>query len=104
MLEALGCYTDIVMDFEWNPDKAIRNVAKHLVSFEEACEVFADSLSSMAQDPDHSIEEDRFVIFGKSAATSVTGDTAGRVRNRAVQPATLLTPRVICSARRAVEP
>lgn len=56
------------MDFEWDPDKASRNVAKHQVSFEEACEVFADPLSSSAQDPDHSVEENRFVIFGRSAS------------------------------------
>ena len=55
------------MDFEWDPDKASTNAAKHSVSFEEATEVFGDPLSSTAPDPDHSLGEDRFVIFGKSS-------------------------------------
>ena len=54
------------MDFEWNPDKARSNEAKHGVSFAEASEVFGDSLSSTASDPDHSEGEERFVIFGRS--------------------------------------
>jgi len=54
------------MDFEWDPQKAQLNENKHKVSFHEACEVFADNLSSSANDPDHSIEEDRYLIFGKS--------------------------------------
>jgi len=54
------------MDFEWDPHKAQLNKAKHKVSFPEACEVFADNLSSSVNDPDHSIEEDRYLIFGKS--------------------------------------
>jgi hypothetical protein len=72
------------MDFEWNADKARRNLAKHRVFFEEACEVFADPLSSSVQDPDCSIEEERFVIFGRSCSgqhmvVSFT-DRGGRIR------------------------
>lgn len=55
------------MDFEWDPDKASANATKHSVSFEEATEVFGDPLSSTAPDPNHSLGEDRFVIFGKSS-------------------------------------
>jgi uncharacterized DUF497 family protein len=54
------------MDFEWNPQKATRNVQKHRVSFSEAATVFEDPLSSTAPDPDHSIDEDRFLIVGAS--------------------------------------
>jgi len=54
------------MDFEWDPDKARKNEAKHGVSFTEASEVFGDILSSTALDPDNSDTEERFVIFGKS--------------------------------------
>lgn len=54
------------MEFEWNLTKAEINARKHDVTFSEAAEVFADLLSSTAVDPDHSDEEDRFVIFGKS--------------------------------------
>ncbi len=54
------------MEFEWDPRKARDNEAKHNVTFHEATETFADPLSSTALDPDHSLEEERFVIFGKT--------------------------------------
>jgi uncharacterized DUF497 family protein len=55
------------MEFEWHISKATRNLAKHGVSFEEATEVFADRLSSTVADPDHSVGEGRFLIFGTTA-------------------------------------
>ncbi len=55
------------MEFEWDPAKAAQNREKHDVTFEEAASVFADTLSVTASDPDHSGEEDRFVIVGQSA-------------------------------------
>ena len=55
------------MQFEWDPEKALANEVKHGVTFSEATEIFADSLSSAVADPDHSEHEDRFVIFGRSA-------------------------------------
>jgi uncharacterized protein len=54
------------MDFEWDPEKARLNESKHGVSFFEAREVFQDGLSSSVRDPDHSEDEDRFLIFGQS--------------------------------------
>ena len=54
------------MIFEWNPEKAKSNLAKHNVSFEEASTVFGDPLSDTFDDPDHSIEEQRFIIIGHS--------------------------------------
>jgi len=54
------------MEFEWDPAKAQENEAKHKVSFTEGTEVFADNLSSSAPDPDHSVDEERFVIFGRT--------------------------------------
>ena len=56
------------MEFEWDPAKARDNEAKHSVTFREATEAFADPLSSTALDPDHSREEDRFVIFRQTLA------------------------------------
>ena len=47
---------DIV--FEWDADKAISNLKKHQVSFEEAQSVFQDPNALLIADPDHSIEED----------------------------------------------
>jgi uncharacterized protein len=54
------------MEFEWDTFKADANCEKHGVTFEEAAEVFSDNLSSTASDPDHSLEEQRFVIFGRT--------------------------------------
>jgi uncharacterized DUF497 family protein len=53
-------------EFEWDPVKAASNAAKHDVSFHEASTVFADPLSSTFPDPEHSLGEERFVIFGVS--------------------------------------
>jgi uncharacterized protein len=56
------------VDFEWDPEKANENERKHSVSFVEATEVFGDELSRTVSDPDHSVAEDRFLIFGQTAA------------------------------------
>ena len=52
--------------FEWNPRKALLNLQKHAVSFEEAMTVFLDPLSLTIADPLHSHAEERFVIIGES--------------------------------------
>jgi len=54
------------MKFEWDSKKARSNLKKHGVSFEEASTVFSDLMSATGIDPDHSINEDRFIIFGIS--------------------------------------
>jgi uncharacterized DUF497 family protein len=54
------------MDFEWDEDKAAINLSKHGVSFAEAMTVFGDPLSLSAYDPDHSIDEDRYLTMGLS--------------------------------------
>lgn len=54
------------LTFEWDENKARRNLKKHGVSFEEAGTVFGDPLSCTIADPLHSEEEDRFVILGES--------------------------------------
>jgi uncharacterized protein len=54
------------LKFEWDPNKAARNKQKHKVSFEEATTVFADPLSATVFDPDHSDDEDRYIIVGFS--------------------------------------
>lgn len=56
-----------MLDFEWDGNKAQTNLAKHGVSFEEAATVFDDPCARVIADPDHSIEEERFVILGLSA-------------------------------------
>ncbi len=54
------------MRFSWDPKKAGANLRKHTVSFEEASTVFRDVFSVTGSDPDHSVEEHRFVTFGNS--------------------------------------
>lgn len=54
------------MQFEWNTEKAIVNLKKHEVSFDEAETVFDDPLFVIFADPDHSFEENRFIIVGES--------------------------------------
>ncbi len=56
------------MDFEWDPAKASANESKHGVTFEEAMTVFGDPLELTISDPDHSVEEFRFVSIGLSGA------------------------------------
>lgn len=55
------------MEFEWDRRKAERNRRKHGITFEEAVSVFADPRELMIADPDHSIDEDRFVSVGQAA-------------------------------------
>lgn len=54
------------MEFEWDDEKALSNLAKHGVSFEEAATVFGDFLSLTFDDPDHSFDEKRFITIGSS--------------------------------------
>ena len=55
------------MTFEWDPLKAKSNLWKHGVSFEEASTALLDPLSKTDLDPDHSVQEQRFITFGMSA-------------------------------------
>jgi uncharacterized protein len=54
------------MSFDWDPAKALANIEKHGVSFEEAVTVFNDSLYLVFADPDHSLLESRFIILGET--------------------------------------
>ncbi len=54
------------MSFTWDEKKERANVRKHKVSFDEAVTVFDDPLFVIAADDDHSFEEKRFIILGKS--------------------------------------
>jgi hypothetical protein len=59
------------IQFEWDSAKANANRRKHGVAFEEAETVFSDDLALLIDDPDHSDEEDRFVLLGLSAASRI---------------------------------
>ena len=56
----------MALEFEWDPRKAVRNLAKHYVSFEEAATVFGDPLGLIVADPRHSAVEERLVLLGLS--------------------------------------
>jgi len=72
------------LTFEWHEEKALANLKKHGVSFEEAKTVFGDSLSITILDPDHSIEEERYIDIGLSARgrilVVVYTERAGNIR------------------------
>ena len=59
------------MEFEWDKNKAIANLQKHGVSFAEAATVFGDPLSITFPDPDHSINESRFITIGLSTGGKI---------------------------------
>jgi uncharacterized DUF497 family protein len=59
------------MRFAWDEKKAASNLSKHGISFEEAATVFGDPLSDTFPDPDHSLEEHRFVIIGSSESGKI---------------------------------
>lgn len=52
--------------FEWDLKKASANLRKHGISFEEARTVFNDPLAVIFDDEDHSVEEAREIIIGRS--------------------------------------
>lgn len=55
--------------FEWDLRKAAGNLRKHGVSFDEAQTVFADEHALLINDPEHSTQEDRFILLGVSLST-----------------------------------
>jgi uncharacterized protein len=59
------------MKFEWDAPKAIANLKKHKVSFEEAKSIFFDEFGIQFFDEEHSIEEDRFLMLGMSTGAKL---------------------------------
>ena len=54
------------MKIIWDEKKNQTNIREHRISFQEAETVFFDPNAKIIHDPDHSIEEDRFIILGIS--------------------------------------
>jgi uncharacterized protein len=52
--------------FEWHSTKSAVNAKKHGISFDEAKSVFSDENAKLISDPDHSDDEDRFILLGIS--------------------------------------
>jgi len=57
----------IELRFEWDRRKEKSNIKKHGVSFEEARTIFYDEHALKFFDPDHSEDEERFILLGMSA-------------------------------------
>ncbi|CAN1509223.1 Ribonuclease toxin, BrnT, of type II toxin-antitoxin system [Burkholderiaceae bacterium] len=57
--------------FEWDTKKATANLKKHGVSFAEARTVFFDENAKLINDPDHSGDEDRFILLGLSSSLRI---------------------------------
>jgi len=53
-------------NFEWDEEKANTNLRKHGISFDEAAKIFLDPFSITIPDPDHSMDELRYVDIGSS--------------------------------------
>lgn len=72
------------MNFEWDPNKELRNLKKHGVSFLEAATIFGDPLHRTSADPRHSFGEFRFLSTGYTSAGRllivVHAERGGRVR------------------------
>lgn len=71
-------------DIEWDEAKNISNKKKHGISFQEAVTVFADEHALLMADPDHSTEEDRFVLMGFSASMRIISARKATKSERAV--------------------
>jgi len=56
------------LQFEWDEAKAAANLKKHGIGFEEAKTVFYDERARIIDDPDHSEDEQRFILLGLCSA------------------------------------
>jgi uncharacterized DUF497 family protein len=87
----------IIYDFEWNAGKAVNNMAKHGVNFDQAATVFLDPLTLTVFDEAHSEYEDRWFTLGLDTAGLLiavshtyhaTGPASARVRIISARAAT----------------
>lgn len=60
-----------MISFEWDESKAVANLNKHHVSFEEAKTVFFDEFGIQFFDEDHSSDEERFLMLGMSSGAKL---------------------------------
>ena len=80
------------MILEWDPEKAASNYSKHGVDFHEAGTVLDDPLSTTFPDPDHSLDEQRYLTIGSSLSGRILvvahTDRGEAVRLISARPAT----------------
>jgi len=79
--------------YEWDEDKARINLRKHQVSLQEGATVFNDQLIATRLDPDHSLDEQRYIAIGRSVrgrvlvvAFTERGDTIRLISCRKATP------------------
>lgn len=60
-----------MITFDWDENKNIINKQKHGISFEEASTVFWDNNAILFDDPEHSEDEERFILLGMSKSANV---------------------------------
>ena len=60
-----------MIEFEWDESKATANLKKHQVSFEEAKSIFFDDFGVQFFDEDHSPDEERFLMLGRSSRSKL---------------------------------
>jgi len=73
-VRSLKCTYNVQMNslrFEWDDRKATANLKKHGISFDEAKSAFYDERAKLIDDPDHSEDEDRFILLGLSHSLRV---------------------------------
>ena len=82
----------MALQFEWDPNKAARNVERHQVSFDEAVTVFDDPLFITVIDEEHSADEERYITIGRSRRGRLLlvahTDREGRIRVISARKAT----------------
>lgn len=59
------------IQFEWDEKKAKSNLKKHGIAFSEAQSVFDDDAARLIPDPDHSEDEERFILLGISCSLKI---------------------------------
>lgn len=88
---------NLAFDFEWDVHKAVSNLQKHGVTFEQAASVFLDALALTVFDEAHSEYEERWFTLGHTTGSmllavahtyQITGATSSRVRIISARPAT----------------
>ena len=62
----MGIGAVVKPNFEWDPDKAEKNISKHDVDFVEASSIFDDPMFITFLDEEHSIDEERYITIGLS--------------------------------------
>jgi len=84
--------------FEWDPEKAEQNRRKHGVSLPESISVFRDPLAITLDDVVHSVEEQRYLLIGRSSSgrllVVVHTERGRRIRLISARPATAHEKRV----------